>query len=132
MKMNYEIKNRWNGQVIFSLETTSLKLCVQAAIKSEANLREADLREADLRGASLREANLYGADLYGANLDFSSGFSFKCSSFNIKLDLKLAAQMAYHFCRMDFGNEKEAKEAQVALKSLANKFHRIDGCEKIK
>jgi len=117
MKMNYEIKNRWNGQVIFSLETTSLKLCVQAAIKSEANLREADLR---------------GADLRGADLDFSSGFSFKCSSFNIKLDLKLAAQMAYHFCRMDFGNEKEAKEAQVALKSLANKFHRIDGCEKIK
>ena len=59
--------------MIFSLETESLKLCIEAAIKSEANLREANLREADLReanlyGADLREADLYGADLRGADL----------------------------------------------------------------
>ena len=71
--MKFEIKNRWNCSVIFSLETESLKLCIEAAIKSEADLRganlyEADLREANLRGADLRGANLRGANLRGANL----------------------------------------------------------------
>ena len=63
--MKFEIKNRWNGKVIFSLETESLKLCIEAAIKSEANLREADLRGADLYGADLREAYLRGVDIDG-------------------------------------------------------------------
>ena len=71
--MKFEIKNRWNSEIIFSLETESLKVCLETAIKSETNLYEADLRganlrETNLRGANLRGANLYGADLYEANL----------------------------------------------------------------
>ena len=46
--MKFEIKNRWNSNVLFSLETESLKLCIEAAIKSEADLRGADLRGANL------------------------------------------------------------------------------------
>jgi hypothetical protein len=77
-----------NGGIIFAIETDSLKLAVEAAIKSgadlygadlygadlcSANLRSADLRSADLRGADLRSAdlcsaNLRSADLYGADL----------------------------------------------------------------
>ena len=64
--MKFEIKHRWTGAVLFSLETDSLKLCVQAALKAKADLRGADLRGADLWGANLREANLWGADLRGA------------------------------------------------------------------
>ena len=59
--MKFEIKSRWNGSVLFRLETESMKLCLEAAVKSRANLSGADLSRADLSGA-----NLYGANLYGA------------------------------------------------------------------
>ena len=66
--MKFEIKHRFNGSVLFSLETESLKICVQAAVKSNANLHGADLRGANLHGANLSGADLRGADLSGANL----------------------------------------------------------------
>ena len=46
--MKFEIKNRWSGELIFSIETTSWKLAVEAAIKSEADLSKADLSKANL------------------------------------------------------------------------------------
>ena len=82
--MLFEIKHRLSGSVLFSLETESLKLCVEAAVKDGAYLRGAYLRGADLdgadldgaylrgaylRGAYLRGAYLGGADLDGADLD---------------------------------------------------------------
>jgi hypothetical protein len=97
----------------------------------EANLRRADLWGADLGGANLRGANLWGANLRGADLDFSSGISFCCASFGFKADIRLAAQMAYHFCRIDFSGIPEAIEAQKILRDLANKFHRVDECGEI-
>ena len=75
-----EIKNRFNGDVIYSYEckNNTLKItCVKAVLDKislrgadlyGANLRDANLRGADLRGADLRDANLYGADLRDANL----------------------------------------------------------------
>jgi uncharacterized protein YjbI with pentapeptide repeats len=147
----YEIKNRFTAEVIFSLETGSLKLCVEAAVKLKidlrgadlrgailrdadlrgAILRDADLRDADLRDADLRGADLTRADLTGADLDFSSGISLRCSSFGFKANLRLAAQLAYHFCRIDFTGCDEAMDAQKAIQDLANKFHRVDECGKI-
>ena len=64
--MKFEIINQWTGAVLFSLETESLKLCVEAAIKSSANLYGANLTSANLSGANLTSANLDGANLYGA------------------------------------------------------------------
>ena len=66
--MKFEIKSRWNGSVLFSLETDSLKLCVEAAVEAKTYLNGADLRGADLRGAYLIGAYLSGADLIGADL----------------------------------------------------------------
>ena len=66
--MKYEIKQRFTGVVLFSLETESLKPCVEAAVKSKANLGGANLVDADLGGANLGGADLGGADLVGANL----------------------------------------------------------------
>jgi len=78
--MKIQIKNRCTGDVLFELANrgNSIKITLEAGIKSGANLREAYLRGADLRGvdlwgvdlwgASLRGANLRGADLWGANL----------------------------------------------------------------
>lgn len=42
----FEIKHRLSGNVLFSMETESLKLCVEAAVKAQADLRSADLRSA--------------------------------------------------------------------------------------
>jgi uncharacterized protein YjbI with pentapeptide repeats len=66
--MLFEIKSRWTGNVLFRAETGSLKLAVEAAVGSGADLRGADLRGADLRGADLRGAVLRGADLRDADL----------------------------------------------------------------
>jgi hypothetical protein len=76
--MKFEIKSWWSGSVLFSIETDSWKLAVEAAVKSGAdlsganlsgaNLRSANLSGADLSGANLSGANLSGADLSGANL----------------------------------------------------------------
>jgi uncharacterized protein YjbI with pentapeptide repeats len=81
--MTFQILSMWSGAVLFSLETYSFKLAVEAAVKSGADLRGADLRwanlrradlsradlsEANLSGANLRKANLIGANLIGTNL----------------------------------------------------------------
>ena len=66
--MLFEIKHRFSGSVLFSLETESLKLCVEAAVKSGAYLRGANLDGANLDGAYLRGAYLDGANLRGSKL----------------------------------------------------------------
>ena len=76
--MQFEIKNRWTGNVQFTAEIEADKnaavhvkigLAVKWAIKTGANLEGANLRGAYLRGAYPRGANLRGADLRGANLE---------------------------------------------------------------
>ena len=51
--MKFEIKHRFSGALLFSLECESLKLCLEAAVKEKANLCGANLRGADLLGADL-------------------------------------------------------------------------------
>ena len=46
-----EIKHRFTGVVLFSLECDSIKLCVRAAIEAKTDLSGADLRGAYLSGA---------------------------------------------------------------------------------
>lgn len=104
------------------------------AVLYGADLRRADLRRADLRGADLYGADLYravlcGADLRGANLDFSC-WPLWCGSLDVTVDKRIAAQLAYHFCRVRC-DDPEVKEAQKALAHLANQFHRVDECGKI-
>ena len=64
----FEIKSRFTGSVLFSLETENFKLCVEAAVKARANLARANLAGAYLAGANLARAYLAGADLAGADL----------------------------------------------------------------
>ena len=66
--MLFEIKHHWNAKVLFSLETDSLKLCLEAAVKTGADLTGAYLTGAELKGADLRGAYLTGAYLRGAYL----------------------------------------------------------------
>ncbi len=80
--MNFEIKSRRTGKVIFSAEIESpasapyaikLGLSVRKAVEAGASLTGADLTGADLTGADLTGTNLTGAcfvhaDLTGTNL----------------------------------------------------------------
>ena len=81
--MKFEIKNRFCGTVIFSLETSSIKLCVEAAIKAKSDLSSADLSSADLSFADLSYANLSFADLSSANLCSADLYSANLSSANL-------------------------------------------------
>jgi len=64
----FRIKHRFTGKILFELQCKSLKICIEAALKSGADLSGADLSGADLYGANLSRADLSGADLSGADL----------------------------------------------------------------
>ena len=135
-KKHPAIKERGSGKVLIeagkfgeSLEGADLwGAALQRAALQGADLLDADLRGADLQGANLQGANLQGADLQGAALrgaalDFSC-WPLWCGSFDVKVDIKIIKQLAYHFCRLD-NSSKSYKEARKALLKLANGFHRI-------
>lgn len=66
--MKVEIKSRWDGRILFSVETENIKMALEAAVKSKADLSGAVLYRAYLSGADLSGANLSGADLSRADL----------------------------------------------------------------
>ena len=68
--MLIEIKNRFNGSVLFShdCEENSLKITLEMAINASADLISADLSSADLSSADLRYADLSSADLLGEKI----------------------------------------------------------------
>jgi hypothetical protein len=67
--MQIEIKNRWNGSLIFSGDFRSLKLAVEHCVTARISLRAADLRAADLSDANLRAADLSDAPFAVKHLD---------------------------------------------------------------
>ena len=78
-----------------------------------ANLTDADLTRADLRRADLR----------AADLDFSC-LPLWCGSLDMKVDRRISAQIAYHFCSLKCDDE-EVKQIQESLYDFANEFHRV-------
>lgn len=76
-----------------------------------------------------KRANLQGANLRGAYLDYSC-WPLWCGSLDVKVCKRIAAQLAYHFCRLDC-DDPEVIAAQNALIPLANQFHRVDECGRL-
>ena len=68
--MNIQIKSQVNDTVLFehNCENNSMRLTMELALKSGADLSGADLSRADLSRADLSRANLSGTNLSGANL----------------------------------------------------------------
>ena len=68
--MKIEIKNRFTGDVIFTheCENNTIKITVEEAVKSKANLSDANLSHANLSHVNLSDANLSDANLSHANL----------------------------------------------------------------
>ena len=93
--MKFEIKHRYNGEILFSIETDSWRLAVEAAIKSKADLRYADLRYANLRYANLRYANLSSANLSSANLRYADLRYANLSSANLSYAALSYADLRY-------------------------------------
>lgn len=60
--MSIEIKSRWTGEVLHTVEADTL----ENANLAGANLHGANLYRANLDGADLYRADLYRANLYGA------------------------------------------------------------------
>ena len=75
--MKFEIKNRYSGALIISVEADNWKCAVELAIKQKANLSSADLRYANLSSANLRYANLRNADLRYAKLSSADLMTFQ-------------------------------------------------------
>ncbi len=94
-----------------------------------ADLRGADLQRADLRGADLQRADLQwadlrGADLQRADLDYSC-FPLWCGSKGMKVDRRLAAQIAAHFCTLDC-DDNDYQDARKAILKFAQTSHRAE------
>lgn len=69
------------------------------------------------------------ADLRGADLDYSC-WPLWCGSLDVKVDARIARQLAYHFCRLDC-DDPEYLEVRKAITKFANGFHRVDECGRI-
>ena len=104
---------------------------------SHANLSHANLSDADLRGAYLSHANLSRANLRGAylshadlsranlrdaDLDYSC-WPLSCCSKNVKVDRKIVAQLAAHFCAVDC-DDADYLAAREAIMKFAKTSHR--------
>ena len=92
----------------------------------DAYLRHADLRHADLCGANLCGANLRDAYLRGADIDYAC-WPLWCGGLHVKIDKRIACQLAYHFCAQDC-DDPEYIAARNAILSFANQFHRTEEC----
>ena len=85
----------------------------------KASLSYADLRETDLLWADLSEADLRGAKLDDACWPLWRG------SFDVKVDVEIARQLAYHFCRLDC-DHPEYIAARNAIMEFANRYRQVN------
>ncbi len=92
-----------------------------------AKLTGATLSEAKLTGATLSEAaltwtDLRGADLTEVNIDHAS-WPLWCGSKGVRVDARIAAQLAAHFCVLDC-DDPAYQAAREALLPFARTSHR--------
>jgi hypothetical protein len=90
--------------------------------RNEEGGEKADLRGANLRKADLFDVDLRGADLRGADIDYSC-WPLWCGSKSVKVDVRIARQLAAHFCVLDC-DDAEYIAAREAILSFARKSHR--------
>ena len=74
----------------------------------------------------LHKADLCAADLRGANIDYAC-WPLWCGSLGVKVDVRIARQLAYHLCALDC-DDPEYIKARNAILDFANRFHRADDC----
>ena len=116
------------------IDAETIGEAVKKALSNGADLRGADLRGADLCGADLSGADLCDANLHRADLDYSC-FPIWCGSLTVKIDKRVFCQLLYHTLRAGQSvDDPEVKKlfAIPEVVALANQFHRVEECGKIK
>ena len=78
-------------------------------------------QRANLQGANLQRADLRWADLRWADLDFSV-WPLWCGSKQVKVDKRIASQLAAHFCALDCA-DKDYIKARDAILEFAQSSH---------
>ena len=96
----------------------------------------ADLQGKDLRHTDLRHAILEDADMRDADIDYAS-WPLWCGSLKAYVDDRIAIQLLYHTLSVVqhspyVSEEVKAKLLTPEIVSLANRFHRVGECMKIK
>ncbi|MFQ8684319.1 MAG: hypothetical protein ACLR99_11345 [Acutalibacteraceae bacterium] len=74
----------------------------------------------------LHKTDLSKADLRGANIDYAC-WPLWCGSLGVKVDVRIARQLAYHLCALDC-DDPEYIKARNAILDFANQFHRVQEC----
>ena len=127
--MNYQIKHKSTGKVLFEGEYESMGLCVGAAVGESAYLRGAYLQDADLRGANLHGADLWGANLQGADLRYAdldfSCWPLWCGSKKVKVSIEFVYQLCAHIVVLECGS-KVFPVIKKLLMPFAKKSERWD------
>ena len=98
------------------------------------DMQDADMRRANMQGANMRCADMWGADMLGADMrgadiDYAC-WPLWCGSFDVIVDARIAAQLAYHFCRL-VCDDPMYIAARNAIVEFANQFHRVDECGRL-
>lgn len=108
-----------------------VKEMTQCDLNTIIQLHEKWLRgEPGGKKADLSYADLSYADLRYANVDFSS-WPLWCGSLkDVKVDARIARQLAYHLCSV-VCDDPEFTSARKQILPFANKFHRVDECGKL-
>ena len=121
------------------IDAETIAEAVAKALSMRKDLRWADLSGADLSGANLRWADLRWADLSRANLRWAdldySCWTLSCETLTTKIDKRLFCQLLYHTLRAGQSvDDTEIKKlfAIPEVVALANQFHRVEECGKIK
>ena len=79
-------------------------------------------KRADLQSADLRDADLRDADLRDADIDYAC-LPLWCGSKKMKVDKRIAAQIAAHFCALDC-DDADYQAARTAIIEFAKTSHR--------
>jgi hypothetical protein len=103
-------------------EANLVRANLEEANLERANLKRANLEEANLVRTNLKRANLERANLVRANIDFSV-WPLWCGSQNVKVDARIAAQLAAHFCMLDC-DDPAYQAARAACLEFAKTSHK--------
>ena len=121
--MNFEIKNRFNGKVLFTCELAAdvenssygikLGFAVKKAVEVKADLSSANLVYADLSSADLSYANFVYADLSSANLRNANLLYADLSSADLRSADLSSADLRY--ANLLYANLSRTENSELAI-----------------
>ena len=92
----------------------------------EEVIQKLEAGDKNFKICNLSGLNLCGANLCGADIDYAC-WPLWCGGLHVKIDKRIACQLAYHFCNQDC-DDPEYIEACNAILDFANQFHRATEC----